>query len=110
MRSFPAGSLHSRFTAPALLAAGLLVAALVGCGTTAERRAADKPPVPPMQEPLAKAPVDSHLEEVRRNAAEQLECPVEEVNVVCLRRDTEGECVTVRADGCERTYEYQFGD
>lgn len=79
-----------------------------GCSTPKKHKAAA--PIPQMQEEAPKADKDSHFEDVRKAASEQLECPIEQVNVVCVRRDTEGECIAVRADGCEKTFEYQFGD
>ena len=89
-----------------VLAASLVVA--LGCGTTKGKR--DAPPVPPTGETAVAPPKDNYLADVKTAVAGQLECPVEEVNVTCIRKDTQGECVAVRGDGCERTVEYQFGD
>ena len=88
----------------------LLAIALAGCSALSGGRRRDKPPVPPMQETPPPAPTDAYMDEVRRAAAAQLECPIEQIDVICLRRDAGGDCVYVRASGCERTYEYQFGD
>lgn len=52
---------------------------------------------------------DTHFAEVKKAASQQLDCPEEKINIVCLRRDSEGECVSIRADGCDKSYEYQFG-
>ena len=90
-----------------LLIAASLVAAL-GCGSTKAARA--KPPVPPTGETAAAPPKDSYLADVKTAVAGQLECPAEEINVTCIRKDTQGECIAVRGDGCGRTVEYQFGD
>lgn len=86
------------------------LAGVAGCASAPEKKPVDKPLVPTMQEEAPRAEVDSHLDDVKKAAAEQLECPLDQVNVVCMRRDTEGECIAVKADGCDRTYEYQFGD
>jgi hypothetical protein len=53
---------------------------------------------------------DTHFDEVKKAAAAQLQCPIDQINIVCLHRDSDGECVQVRADGCDKTYEYQFGE
>lgn len=92
-----------------------VVVALTGITASAgcmgpKRKPAATPLVPTMQPRAAPPAPDAHLDEVRKNAAVQLQCPLEQVNVVCTRRDLEGECISVRADGCDGTFEYQFGD
>jgi hypothetical protein len=52
---------------------------------------------------------DTHFAEVKKAASQQLDCPEDKINIVCLRRDAENECVSIRADGCDKSYEYQFG-
>lgn len=90
-----------------LVVAAALVLAL-GCGSG--KAARKKPPVPPMGETAPAPAKDGYLADVKAAVAGQLECPAEEINVTCIRRDTLGECVAVRGDGCGRTVEYQFGD
>lgn len=92
------------------LVAALSLLCFTGCASATTKAAAAKPLVPGMQDEAERAPVDNYLDDVKKNAAEQLECPIEQVNVVCMRRDSEGGCISVKADGCDRTYEYQFGD
>lgn len=91
---------------------GLLLACAcaAACGTTKPAAQADKPPVPPMEEPNAQPANDSFMADVKNAVAGQLECPVEEINLTCVKRDQQGECVAVRGDGCNKTVEYQFGD
>lgn len=103
------GIMRSLVTFGSALAVMLTVGSF-GCASTPEKNPVDKPLVPEMQEEAPRAAIDSHLEDVKKAAAQQLECPIEQVNVVCMRRDTDGDCVSVKADGCEKTYEYQFGD
>ena len=88
----------------------LLVVVVVALGCGHAKKAREKPPVPPMAEEAAPAKKDAHFDEVKKAAAEQLQCPLEQINIVCLRRDADGECISVRADGCEKSFEYQFGD
>jgi hypothetical protein len=83
------------------------------CATTKHHHHKNKhkPPSPDdMEDAQDAAPKDTHFDEVRKAAAEQLQCPIEKINVVCLRRDADGECISIRADGCDKSYEYQFGD
>jgi hypothetical protein len=84
--------------------------ALAACGTAGSAGKPDKPPVPPMEDPHAKPANDLFMDDVKTAVAGQLECPVEEINLTCVKRDQQGECVAVRGDGCNKTVEYQFGD
>lgn len=85
------------------------ILAALACGTTG-KSAREAPPVPPVGTTAAAPPKDAYLDDVKTAVAAQLECPVEQINVTCIRRDSQGECISVRGDGCERTVEYQFGD
>lgn len=94
----------------ARLASAFALTFAVGCGTAAPAGKPDKPPVPPMEQPHAKPANDLFMDDVKNAVAGQLECPVEQINLTCVKRDQQGECVAVRGDGCERTVEYQYGD
>src|SRR4051812_30280605 len=93
-----------------LVAAALVLAA--ACGTPAgHKHTRIKPPTENDTNTVpGLSPKDAHFDEVKKAASTQLDCPVEKINIVCLRRDAEGECVMIRADGCDKSYEYQFGD
>ena len=92
-----------------ILAPTLALTALTACKTSQKK---SDVPLPDFSEapPPPAAARDAHLEEVKKNAATQLECPIEQVNTICLRRHADGDCVAVRADGCDKSYEYDFGD
>ncbi len=98
-----------------ILAVAVALAALAACGTTKHEHHGTASPIkPPSPEDMAPAApatsTDAEFDEVKKAAAKQLECPLEKINVVCLRRDADGDCISVRADGCEKSYEYRFGD
>lgn len=99
--------LRVAFASLVLAFAALTTAA---CGTTSSAGKPEKPPVPPMEEAHAKPANDLFMPDVKNAVAAQLECPLEEINLTCVKRDQQGECVAVRGDGCEKTVEYQFGD
>ena len=103
---------RNRFVVVGWVAAlvALFVAFAAACATPAHK--AGTKLKPPTEDSTAGAvqPKDTHFPEVKKAAAEQLQCPIEKINVVCLRRDSDGECISVRADGCNNSYEYQFGD
>jgi hypothetical protein len=90
--------------------AALLMCVCVACGTAKKAGEPDKPPVPPMEAEKEKPANDMFMDDVKNAVAGQLECPVEEINLVCVKRDQQGECVAVRGDGCNKTVEYQYGD
>lgn len=96
---------------PRALLSGVLALVAWGASSCASAPPAAEAPMTPTSvkapEPL---PVDAHLEDVRKNAAEQLGCPLEQVTVSCVRRNLAGSCITVRAVGCDQTFEYQFDD
>ena len=91
------------------IAVSALILFVAGCASTPPP-APESPPVPPMSEPMAKPPTDTFMDDVKNAVAGQLECPVEDINLTCLKRDGQGECVAVRGDGCNKTVEYQYGD
>lgn len=93
-----------------LVTALLALLALAACATATSSAKPDKPPVPPMEEAHAKPANDLFMADVKNAVAGQLECPLEEINLTCIKRDGQGECVAVRGDGCEKTVEYQYGD
>jgi hypothetical protein len=88
----------------------LACAVAAACGTSGSAGKPDKPPVPTMEEAHAKPANDMFMPDVKTAVATQLECPEDQINLVCVKRDQQGECVAVRGDGCEKTVEYQFGD
>ena len=91
----------------ARLMLALALTGALGCGSKVLR----KPPPVPMDGESVPAPKnDAYLDDVKKAVADQLECPVADINVICIRRDTLGECIAVRGDGCERLVEYQFGE
>lgn len=95
-----------RFVSWSVVVLGLCSA----CAGTSTAGKASKPPVPPMEDVKPPLPKDNFMDDVKNAVAGQLECPVEEINLTCVKRDGQGECVAVRGDGCERTVEYQYGD
>ena len=97
----------SRLVLAVLLA--VAVAVMLACGTAKPKKKKFMP-TSETDTPASVNPKDSHFDEVRKAAAAQLECPPEQINIVCLRRDSDGECISIRADGCEKSFEYQFGD
>ena len=52
---------------------------------------------------------DAHFAEVRKSAAEQLECPEDQLLMQCTAWDRDRQCIAVRATGCDKSFEYQFG-
>ena len=93
-----------------LVVAAPMASFVVLLGCAGNKAVPSRPPVPPMGETAAAPAKDGYLADVMAAVAGQLECPLEEINVTCIRRDTQGECIAARGDGCERTVEYQFGD
>lgn len=70
----------------------------------------DDQPVEVVREELGPADDEGVLEETKKSAAEQLECPIEEVRVMCKTKDADGMCTAVRAWGCDKELEYSFGE
>jgi hypothetical protein len=90
----------------------LVLAAVVlsACGSPkADKRKA--PPLPPTSggEGAVHVGTGEVSAEVKKAVSEQLECPVEQLSVLCTERDRSGECIAVRGLGCEREIEYKFG-
>jgi hypothetical protein len=90
-----------------LLAACMLALSCASAG--ASKKKSKKLGPPPTGDVSADATGDEHFPEVKKAAAESLECPEEQIVVQCTQRDREGVCIAVRAFGCEKQYEYQFG-
>ncbi len=90
------------------LALAVLVAA--SCASTHKTKARKKlGPPPETPDTVASSNLDAHLKEVKESAAQQLECPIDQVTVQCVAKDRENECISVRATGCDKTLEMQFG-
>ena len=94
------------------LLAIVVVIAVTSCKSTGSAPKRDAVPSPDysMRDVPPPPPKDSHFAEVKKSAAEQLSCPIEQVNIICLRRDADGECVAIKADGCDKSFEYDFGN
>jgi hypothetical protein len=86
-----------------------LMLALSCASSGAKRKKVKKLGPPPSSESASAGPADEHFDEVRKSAAEQLECPEDQIVVQCTERDRDGNCIAVRAIGCEKQFEYQFG-
>ena len=91
-----------------VLCAAVALAASCASSAPKKKKSAKLPP-PPSGDTGAGATGDEHFDDVRKAAAESLECPEEQIVVQCTQRDLEGVCIAVRAFGCEKQYEYQFG-
>jgi hypothetical protein len=87
----------------------LVVGALVACCTSAPKRTRrTSPRRPPAPTPAAVE--ETVLREAARTAAEQLQCPVEQVSSICIKRDVHGGCIAIEARGCDKRLEYDFGN
>ncbi len=91
-----------------------LVVVVVGACATPEAKAPKRPPPPPDAPGAMASETDameaSVMEETRKTAAAQLECPAEELLVSCTARDAHGGCVSISAKGCGKSLEYSFGN
>jgi len=92
----------------------IVVIAVTGCASSdgAEKKDAstEEKPVEVVREELGPADDEGVLLETKKSAAEQLECPIEEVRVMCKTKDADGMCTAVRAWGCDKELEYSFGE
>ena len=91
----------------------VLVGLLMALACATPKKAAEMRLMPPVENEtstVVNGNKKAHFAEVKKAAAQQLACPEEKINIVCLRRDSDGECIKIRADGCDKSYEYQFGD
>jgi hypothetical protein len=86
------------------------------CGTSSEEKKSDEgagqsatgvssPDAPDLGEPDD----EGILMDSKKAAAEQLDCPLEQVRIMCKTRDADGMCSAVRAYGCDKELEYSFG-
>jgi hypothetical protein len=90
------------------LAIGLLLAA---CASPTKQAPSVATPKQATSNDVDPAALEANvLEEAKKTAVTQLECPAEEVSVTCTRHDVHGGCVAVQARGCGRTLEYDFGN
>lgn len=93
----------------------VVVAMLAGCGTSKSAGMADAPKAPPLPpsgggtSDIAKGS-DAVSVEIRKAVSEQMGCPEEQLNIICTERDRSGECIAVRALGCEKEMELKFGN
>lgn len=98
-----------------LVAAVAMVGMLASCGTGKGGQMSDAPAAPP-QPPSAPAASDiakgsdAVSVEIRKAVSEQMGCPVEELSIICTERDRSGECIAVRALGCDKELELKFGN
>lgn len=98
-----------------MVSSTLLVVVLAACGTGKGGKMQDAPAAPP-QPPAAPGSSDiakgsdSVSIEIRKAVSTQMECPVEQLNIICTERDRSGECITVRALGCDKELELKFGN
>lgn len=98
-----------------LVSASTLVVVLAACGTGKGGKMSDAPAAPP-QPPSAPGSSDiakgsdSVSVEIRKAVSTQMECPVEKLNIICTERDRSGECIAVRALGCDKELELKFGN
>lgn len=85
---------------------------LVGaCASAPEKPVASAPIEPtPTPQSTAAAIEEGVLRETRKTAAEQLECPAEELVVTCTKRDVHGGCIAIQAKGCGKVLDYDFGN
>lgn len=99
----------------AALSSLVLVGLLAGCGSGKGTKMNDAPPAPP-QPPSAPGSSDiakgsdAVSVEIRKAVSEQLGCPEEQLNIICTERDRSGECIAVRALGCDKEMELRFGN
>jgi hypothetical protein len=89
----------------------ILVAAAAACASAPEKPATRTPiePTPTPQSTTAAIEEDV-IRETRKTAAEQLECPAEELSVTCTKRDVHGGCIAIQAKGCGKVLDYDFGN
>lgn len=91
----------------------VVVTAIIALGGCAS------PPPPVASTPIEPTPTpqsttaaieDDVVRETRKTAAEQLECPAEELVVTCTKRDVHGGCIAIQAKGCGKVLDYDFGN
>lgn len=93
----------------------VLVGLLAGCGSGKGSKMHDAPAAPP-QPPSAPGSSDiakgsdAVSVEIRKAVAEQMGCPEDQLNIICTERDRSGECIAVRALGCDKELELKFGN
>lgn len=99
----------------ALLSSVAVVVVLASCGTGKGGKMHDAPAAPP-QPPRDPGPSDiakgsdAVSVEIRKAVSEQMGCPIEQLNIICTERDRSGECIAVRALGCDKEMELKFGN
>jgi hypothetical protein len=94
-----------------LVAAVVTTIVFAACATTPPPPASTAPiePTPTPQSTTAAIEEDV-VRETRKTAAEQLECPAEELAVTCTKRDVHGGCIAIQAKGCGKVLDYDFGN
>jgi hypothetical protein len=98
-----------------LLSALVLATTLAACSTDKGSTMNDAPKAPPLppsstgSSDIAKGS-DAVSGEIRKSISEQMGCPEEQINFICTERDRSGECITVRALGCDKEMELKFGN
>lgn len=92
-----------------LLAVALVLSVSCASDKSAKKKHKKLPP-PPMANENGVDATDTHFDDVKKAASEQLECPIEQILVQCTEKDRDGNCIAVRATGCDKQFEYQFGN
>ncbi len=90
------------------LVAVIALLAAASC-VTAEK----KPPPPPLP-PQATSPTTAGMEagilaDTKKTAAEQMECPIDDLIARCTTLDAQGGCVAIEVRGCDKVLQYNFG-
>lgn len=95
-----------------LLLLAVMLALVASCASTkGKRKKRAPPPLPPAAAGAGDVAVGKEAisDEVRQAVSQQLECPADQLNIICVQRDRSGECISVRALGCDKEIEYKFG-
>jgi hypothetical protein len=98
----------SRFRRVAVVAMLVVVSACAA----APSKPVGRTPIEPTPTPQSTTAAieDDVVRETTRTAAEQLECPAEQLVVTCTKRDVHGGCIAIQAKGCGKVLDYDFGN
>jgi hypothetical protein len=101
----------------ALLVPVLLLSLFAGAsfGCASEEAAVKKIPERPTGQGPDTGPTIQEMEQdilaqTRKSAAEQLQCPEDEINVQCTKHDRHSGCIAVQVRGCDKILDYDFGN
>jgi hypothetical protein len=94
------------------IAAVVATLVIVGACASAPPKPVASTPIEPTPTPqtTSAAIEEDVVRETRKTAAEQLECPAEELAVTCTKRDVHGGCIAIQAKGCGKVLDYDFGN